>query len=200
MQPWRRVIAVLRRMGHSHSAAQLAMQRERWLRRIGHVGQTTPGLLRWLPRLGHFLFGLLAGYGLRPHRLIGWAVGVWLASAAVFWLASEEGLMAPTHPQVYGDARLQSCRTPKPHWTGCAAVPPEYPRFEPLGYSLDLLVPLLDLQQERTWAPMTATASALPGAGDAVRWLGWLEALFGWMALLLGAVSLGGWADRDRRD
>ncbi len=49
----------------------------------------------------------------------------------------------------------------------------------------------------RRWAALRPPSSHL---GDAVRWLGWLEALFGWLLVLLGAISLGGWAERDRRD
>lgn len=200
MQPWRRLVAVLRNMGHEHSGSTIAMRRETVLRRIGRIGLGTPAALRWLPRLGHAAFGALAGYGLRPQRLLGWCLAVWLACTAAFWFAAEEGVFAPTDAQVFNDPRAASCRTPRPHWTHCPALPAEQPRFDALGYSLDQLVPLVDLQQVRHWAPMGSSPTASSHLGDAVRWLGWLEALFGWLIVLLGAISLGGWAERDRRD
>jgi hypothetical protein len=200
MQPWRRVISVLHQMGHSHSASQIAVRRESVLRRIGRVGLGMPVALRWLPRAGHAAFGALAGYGLRPQRLLGWALAAWLACTAAFWFAAEEGVFAPTDAQVFSDPRAASCRTPRPHWTRCPALPAEQPRFDALGYSLDQLVPLVDLQQVRHWAPMGGRLGEGVQVGDGVRWLGWLEALFGWVVLLLGLVSMSGWADRDRRN
>ncbi len=80
-QPWRRLIRVLRRMGHEHRAARVAMRRETWRRRAGRVGEWAPRGLRWLPWLGHAAFGVLAGHGHRPVRLLGWAVGVAAVSA-----------------------------------------------------------------------------------------------------------------------
>ena len=70
-------------------------------------------------------------------------------------------------------------------------MPPAYSTFQPLLYSADLILPLVDLQQENDWSPMVLQSdgrSSLWG-GICVRWLMWLEILFGWgMSLLLVAV------------
>jgi hypothetical protein len=87
-QPWRRLIRVLRRMGHDRRAGSIAMRREGWLRRSGRVGAWAPSALRWLPQAGHVLAGLLAGHGHRPGRLVGWLAAVWLACGAVYWAVS----------------------------------------------------------------------------------------------------------------
>lgn len=201
--PWRRLIAVLRKMGHDAVAAHVAMQREVTLRRIGRIGATAPAGWRWLPRLAHRLFGLVAGYGHRPQRLAGWAVGLWLAGAALFWAAAEQGAIAPSDPAVYADARYAACRAPAARWTDCAALPREHPAFQPLAYSLDRLLPMADLQQARSWHPVAQgmrTPPAWPiGWGDGARWLGWAESLFGWLAVFTLIASLAGWTDRDRR-
>lgn len=89
--PWRRVIHVLRRMGHGPSAAQVAIGRERHLRRIGHVGRGAPPALRWLARLGHDAWGLAAGYNHRPARLLGIVAVACLLGAATWW-AAERGV------------------------------------------------------------------------------------------------------------
>lgn len=94
MHPWRRLIVVLARMGHGHSAAEVALRRERWLRRIGRVGLSLPPALRWLARAAHTAWGAAAGYGWRPHRLAGWSVVVCLAGAAGLWAAEQHGLLA----------------------------------------------------------------------------------------------------------
>ena len=90
MQPWRRLIRVLRRMGQEHRAASIAMRRERWLGRIGVVGAWAPPGLRWLPRLGHRLLGALAGYGYRPARLLVWLLAVWLACGLAYWACAPD--------------------------------------------------------------------------------------------------------------
>ena len=87
--PWRRTIRVLRRMGHGPSATQLEIGRERHLRRIGHVGRGLPPALRWLARLGHAAWGLAAGYGHRPARLLVVAAVVALLGGAAYWAAAQ---------------------------------------------------------------------------------------------------------------
>jgi hypothetical protein len=83
--PWRRAIRVLRRMGQESEAGALAIGGERHRRRIGRVARNAPAPLRWLARGGHAAWGLVAGYGHRPWRLI--AIGVVAGSlgAAAYW-------------------------------------------------------------------------------------------------------------------
>jgi hypothetical protein len=173
MQPWRRVIRVLRRMGHAASANDLAIRREQRLRRIGRIGQTVPGALRWAARGAHRLFGALAGYGWRPQRLLGWSLGVWLLAAALFGLAQHEGALLPV---------------------GMPALSP----FSPLAYTLDLMLPLVDLNEKRHWLPAPGAAASF-GWSDMVRLAGWAVTLFGWAVALLAIASVAGWADRDRK-
>jgi hypothetical protein len=167
MHPWRRLIRVLRRMGHDHRAGSIALRRERWLRRIGWVGAWAPPALRWLPRAGHALLGLLAGHGHRPGRLVAWLAAVWLLCGTLYWAAGEPA-------------------------GGGHAEPIAASAADPFAYSLDRLLPLVDLGQESAWSGHTEWT-------DALRWIGYLETGFGWIALLLLLASFAGWVDRDRR-
>lgn len=108
LQPWRQAIRVLRRMGHEHAAASLALRRERALRQAGVVGAWAPAALRWLPRLGHGALGLLAGHGHRPGWLAAWVATVWLLCGAVYSAAAEQGAVkaAPFSPWAYSFDRL----------------------------------------------------------------------------------------------
>jgi hypothetical protein len=174
--PWRQVIKVLRRMGHGGDADALAVGRENWLRRIGRIGADAPRGLRWLPRLGHCLFGWVAGYGHRPLRLLMAMVGVWLLCAGVYQFSATQGLMAPVNP---------------------------------LLFSLERLLPLLDLWQRQA---LVGAPSGLAGLADAaevvkggsdwgavVQGVVVLEAALGWAACLTLIATIAGWADRDRR-
>ena len=87
--PWRRLIKVLRRMGRDASAGDVAIGRERHLRRAGAIGRDAPAPLRWLTRLGHDVFGMLAGYGHRPLRLLAITLALWVA-----WFWSLHGVPA----------------------------------------------------------------------------------------------------------
>jgi hypothetical protein len=200
--PWRKLISVLRNTGHAGGATQVAMRRETLLRRIGRIGETVPRAWRWLPRSAHRLFGALAGYGHRPQRLVAWAAAVWLACAAAFWVAAQQGVMTPSDPAVFADPRLAACRARSANWTECAALPREHPRFQPLAYSLDLLLPVANLRQSDAWHPAVAAPHATTpwafGWDDGVRALAWFETLFGWLVALTLVASLAGWTDRDR--
>lgn len=81
------------------------------------------------------------------------------------------------------------------------AMPSEYSTFSPFAYALDVLLPIVDLRQERDWAPRVAdqTGKALlpnmeddpSGWGYGARFVEWALILSGWAlsALLLGAVT-----------
>jgi hypothetical protein len=167
VQPWRRLIRVLRRMGHEHHAGSIALRRERWLRRVGWVGAWAPPALRWLPRAGHFMLGLLAGHGYRPGRLVGWLAAAWLLCGGVYWAAEETGHATATSSSA-GDG------------------------FSPFAYSLDRLLPLVDLGASGAWAEGSHWTHPM-------RWLSQFESGFGWLLALLLLASLAGWVDRDRR-
>ena len=177
-EPWQRVIRVLRRMGHDDHATEVAIGRERHLRRSGLIGRDAPAPLRWLPRLGHALFGAFTGYGHRPLRVLVGACVLWLGCAGVYWVADENGLMASTQPS------LTSARN---------AV-----HLQPLAYSLDVLLPLIDLRQQRRWIPAVADNS-LTSPAALVQALSWFEAACGWLATLTLLAIATGLTERDRR-
>lgn len=210
-QPWQQLIAVLRRMGHHDSARAIAIKREAHLRRVGRLGSAAPRGLRWLSSLGHRLFGMFAGYGYRPWRLVASMAMMWLLCGAMYWAAAERGVMAPTDPLVYNDPRYAHCRvdagstplarsgeSPARNWTRCAELPAEFPAFRPLAYSLDLLLPLVDLRQDQQWAALSDPRAPAGNWGSAARLLAWFEILFGWAATLMLLALVAGRLDRDR--
>ncbi len=193
-EPWRQLVGVLRHMGHDASARAVALGHERQLRKIGAIGRGAPRGLRWLVRLGHAAFGLVAGYGQRPLRLLASALAVWLLCGAAYWGAA--GGFAPSAALLVAAPRLAACRP------DCPGLPATLPAFQPLVYSLDLLLPLVDLQQQRHWAPARgAVAPALEAAigTPPLRLLGWVEAACGWALALAALVCLARWAAHDRR-
>ncbi|MDA8520886.1 hypothetical protein [Acidovorax sp. NCPPB 4044] len=208
-QPWKHLQKVLRSMGHIEDARQVAIAQENHLRSIGLIGQT-PGhwrpWRRWAHRQVaqglHIAFRALIGYGYRPLRLGAWMLGVWLACAGLYWAAALHGVMAPSNPLVFQN--LSAYKSCTPNWYLCSALPGEYTGFSPLAYSLDVLLPFVNLQQEQDWAPKTPTPlNDWPSElfthwslEHVVRLAMWFEILFGWVASLLLAAVVSGLTKR----
>lgn len=80
-------------------------------------------------------------------------------------------------------------------------MPSEYTTFSPWVYSLDVLLPIIDLRQEKDWSPRVTdeagntiaplSAGSTWGWGYVTRLFEWVLILVGWSlsALLLGAVT-----------
>lgn len=168
--PWRRLIAVLARMGERHSAGEVALRRERLLRRLGRIGRSFPRALRWLAHGAHVLYGAALGYGWRPQRLAAWLLAVWLGCAGLYWAAEQQGL----RPEA---ARRET--------------------FSALAHSADRLLPLADRDPAPRWSVPPNAPSAHADWAEGMRWLGRLETLLGWCALLGLGLS---WASRGRRE
>ncbi|CAN7287223.1 hypothetical protein LJR039_001314 [Pseudorhodoferax sp. LjRoot39] len=220
-QPWRQLQHVLRDMGHAEDARQIGVAFEQQLYRIGRIGQSREGVwppVAWCRRVvarsGHSLFGMLSGYGYRPMRLMAWMTLVWLFCAFCYWRLAlpPHGAIGPSDPLVFQHERYASCVSDSPvavsaagagtqnarNWYLCGPLLAEYSTFSPLAYSLDLLLPLVDLGQDKAWGALVPTPQATPwneflafSPGHLVRWLVWFQTLFGWIAslLLVGIVS-----------
>lgn len=89
------------------------------------------------------------------------------------------------------------------NWYLCPRVREEYTGFSPLAYSLDVILPLVDLQQQKDWGPMIPTPEqgVLSEFGEVTwkhitRFVIWFETLFGWLASLLLVAIVSGLTKR----
>lgn len=203
-QPWEQLIKVLREMGHPYEAGEIAIAKQQQMREARKI----KGWARTIP---HWIYGKMAGYGHRPMWTVRWMVAVWLIMGIVFWAGADHyGVIAPANPMITsetlypeavtlcGHGNELTTESGKTRWTECTGVPDEYSTFQPFIYSLDLILPLVDLQQEADWAPVAEgpTGKDLP-VGVVLRWLMWFEILFGWMASLMLVAVLGRLVDKD---
>lgn len=224
-QPWEQLIKVLREMGHSWDANQVAIEKQEMLRRARKIGTREPrkdfrldwGRLlptrKWIDltwnwfsnrmaRLFHICYGLLAGYGYRPTRILYWMLLVCSLSSLAYYEGRHDGLIGPTSAVIQSDADYRICgdggEPRKQHWTQCSAMPSAYTTFQPFFYSLDLILPLVDLQQDPDWAPIVTsqTGETLWG-GRLIRWLTWFEILFGWVMSLMFVAIVGRLVEKD---
>jgi hypothetical protein len=198
-QPWEQLIKVLREMGHPYDASEVAIAKQEQMRKAGVIRGGVRGAMHWL-------YGKIAGYGYRPIWTVYWMIWVWLGCAFFFQVGGSYGYMGPTTPLLNNPelaAKLNATcghrrETDKTVWTQCPDMPPEYTTFQPLTYSLDLILPLVNLQQEADWAPIVSVASGESmGYGVFLRALLWFEILFGWAASLVLVAVLGRLVEKD---
>jgi hypothetical protein len=104
-----------------------------------------------LGKLWNWLLYLTVGYGYRT-----WLAAIWLAVL----LALGSGIFAYAYPD---------------HMTATSARPPA---FQPVAYTLDVLLPIVDLGQQKAWTPQ----------GSALYWM-WALIAIGW--ILTTAVVAG---------
>ncbi|WP_235868355.1 hypothetical protein [Pseudomonas ogarae] len=226
--PWRHLQYVLKQMGHTEEALEVGLAFERRLRKAGLIGQPPGNWCRcggWLysaiAKALHSIYGALTGYGYRPMLLLGWFLFTWLTCASFYWWAAEkEGVFAPSNPIVFQHANYQRCRpdresvwrkqnppivrtVPKEftgpgNWYLCEELREEYTALSPLAFSLDVLLPLVDLHQEKDWAPLIPTPKTgleeitAFGWKYLTRWVIWFQTLFGWLCSLLLVAMVSG--------
>jgi hypothetical protein len=112
-------------------------------------------------RIGSVLLDVLVGYGYRT-----WLAGVWLLG----WWAVGTLVFAAAYPH-----HLTLAKPGAPH-----------PAFQPAVYALDMLLPVVDLDQQANWIPQ-----------GAARWFGWASILAGWILTTAVLAAITGVARRD---
>ena len=135
---------------------------------------------------------------------------MWLFSAFVYWWLAlpPNNALGPTDPLVFQNHDYAVCNAAnKGNWFLCGLLPAEYTTFSPLAYSLDILLPWVDLGQEKTWGPLVPTPERhfcveLFSFSPAhwVRLLNWFEILYGWVASLLFVAIVSGMSRRSEME
>jgi len=124
------------------------------------------------------VLGGVTGYGYRPWRALWIGVVLVAIGCGLFFAAGREGIMVPTQSEAV----------------------PAYTSFHALHYSIDIFVPLVDLDQADYWAPhegrsgtlLTVGNYTIPLSGLFLRWVGWLLNILGWVLTTLLVTGLAG--------
>jgi hypothetical protein len=183
-QPWDHLIRVLRDMGHSSDSRTVAVAKQLRLRRAGKI--------QGIRRLVHVLYGWSYGFGYRPLQLAGWVAGGVLFFAIIFWFAAAQGVMVPTDRRVLDDPQLKECqRALAVNWAQCAPLQLKYTAFNPLLYSLELIVPVIGVQLSKDWSPqLKQSCSAVDALG--ICWSAW-RPVSGRSEISAAQVATGWW-------
>jgi hypothetical protein len=99
-----------------------------------------------------FIIGAGTGYGYGYFRLVLFLIAIWIAGGLLYATAADQGAFAPSNPVIYLNKELEAkCGR---NWADCKGATPALPSFSPFTYSLDNMLPLLDLGQKRDWQPI----------------------------------------------
>jgi hypothetical protein len=184
-QPFEQLIKVLRGMGYDGDAKQIAIAKLRmrrwakwsvlWRNFIGwprrwyywpfkplQIFTLLKGAIEWFLQWLVLDLFLNNGYG-KIGPLV--AFGVILGGCAFYYeYAAQQSVFVPANPVVYNDPEIRrACAgteeapdvTVPINWYSCKKAPAELNPFRPLVYSLDLMLPVIQLGQKRDWQPMS---------------------------------------------
>jgi hypothetical protein len=134
-QPYEQLVLVLRRMGHERDAKKIAIAKQRALRRSGELG---PGAFTW-----NLILGASVGHGYRSWLAILWMLLLISIGTAVFCEAQHMGVVASADENTYPAVTFNKL--------GTLDREVGQPDFQPLLYSIDVLLPFVDLHQKSSW-------------------------------------------------
>ena len=145
-QPYRQLAKVLGEMGRDDGAIQVRIAKEIAQRRFGH--ETTP------QRAWSLILQYTIGFGYLPLRALWWIAGFVGLGTLLFGWGYRMRIITPTEEPAYRE------------FVASGEAPPHYPVFNPLVYSLENFLPVVDSTRTNTGAPTRATrCPPNPGAG-----------------------------------
>ncbi len=183
-QPYTQLAKVFREAGYEDRAKKILIARgwQRLDRMRGKLGF-------WNPKLS-WLHGMLLGFGYRIRvPLLGLivlaALGTWR-----FNIGWQDEQFNPAVPFIYNSFKKtggwgvsvgEEQRWPHPYNEKFAEELKEYPKFQPFIYSLDTLLPIVNLHQEDFWMPT-----------GYYRWYMWFHIGAGWFFTTMAVVGFTG--------
>jgi hypothetical protein len=164
--PYRQLANVYRMKGREADATKVAIARQKRLRKEGGLSKRS--------KLWNWFLQVTTGYGYELHRPLVLLAVFAVIGAVIFAWARSAGLMYATS---------SATNPPSIKATSCTSG---YLCFQPIVYSLQLLVPVVDLQETSRWLPDTSTI-----LGRLVMLYTWIAIVIGWAASAALAAGFG---------
>lgn len=172
-QPYEKLATFFQRAGHDSEAKDVRIAKEDARQRYFK----NPIKKAWW-----FLKWATIGYGYRPQRAIYLLLGLILIGSAVYWRNMDN--MTPSVSYHYNATDSSDVKG--------NFIASNYPDLNTLLYSIDVALPIVDLQQERYWMPNSDTTS-----GRFLWWFNWAEVLLGWFLASMGIAGATGIIRKD---
>jgi len=183
-QPFRQLAKVLGEAGREEGATDVLIAKQIALRRYGHQSRSQ--------RAWSWMLEVTIGFGYRPLLALWWIAGFVLLGTTLFWWGYRLRIITPTEEAAYQE------------FVANGEAPPHYPIFNPLIYSLENFLPVVELHQDKYWRPNPRhgvrgqvrrgsepiDSSSLPSRF--LRWYLWVHILAGWTITPLLFAGLSG--------
>ena len=220
-QPFEQVASTLFAMGRDKDARRILFAMENIISAGGKIPKpsivarawswlwerTGQPLWEWCGRPAwRWLLKIATGYNYLPSRMF-WASAFFVILGTILFGAAEErGYIVPHQPVVLANSEYQkivrgeetetqgypaNCPRPLAPTKAVRCLLPNYPKFCPFLFSLDVFIPVFSLHQEQYWFPKTPT--------DADSWLAkilpfwyWIEIIAGWVLVSIFGLTVTG--------
>ena len=185
--PYEQAAKVLRAMGKDIDAWDIEREKNRLQRESDGASP--------IRKLGGWFLDTLKDAVYRPLRTVKWAASVVALGVAVFAFADYHGNIVPTDSVVALSEDYKAKVAPAGDLRPTRAVPPEYPAFNPVVFSLDVFTPSAVFHQEDSWGPRSGGGDWLSPDVD-ILWLltgwYWFQVAAGWVLVPLFLLSVTG--------
>jgi hypothetical protein len=208
-QPYEQLATVLREMGHDEEARTVLIVKERLQRRARRTRAKSP-LLRAALALNDGVLAVTVRYGRQPLLALLWLILFWAVGVLVFGFAEQNSALKPNSPVVLRSLEWTMCSIERTHsrympstgevmpgraLTGqsqlsCFLSQPEassYPEFNSWMYSLDVLLPVMEIGQKQYWRPDPSKPS-----GTLTLNYYYFLSVIGWVLSLLAVAGFSG--------
>lgn len=214
-QPYEQLIKVFKAAGHERDARQIAIAKQDALRTYlrrkaiiknkdahgNELNSYVKGDGRYMRRMWLSFSRWAIRYGYESWRSAVILIFILFFGNAIFAFINDNGLMEPAKERIYTHACYTN-KTNCPHWVqvnhdaangDLRFVPPDYPEFNAFVYSVDVLLPIVDMKLESHW---------MPGSrgfwGSLGRAYFWLHIALGWVFTTIAVVGFTGLVKQDK--
>ena len=183
-QPYQQLASFYQQAGLDADARRIAIARRRDFRRYGKISR--PG------KIGNWLLDISIRYGYRTWRAAAGLAALYLLVVLFFFAASHNNAVIPvqTTPGLQTPVPGVSVQYTQtvPSATKCTT---QYPCFNPWGYAVDVVIPIINVHQADFWGPNRKAAS--PWGWSSV-WVTYLGTGLGWLLATLAVAGYTGLA------
>ncbi|NQV37586.1 MAG: hypothetical protein HQ509_06240 [Candidatus Marinimicrobia bacterium] len=134
-QPYEQLAKVFKSMGYDKLTKQILYQK--------NIDRVERGDIKGIEKFIHKILGWTIGFGYKPERALIWILLIILLGTAVFKIGNNTQLIVPTGNPIIASHSI----------TTKEKLPYNYPAFHAFIYSIDVFVPIIDLQMKRYWHP-----------------------------------------------
>jgi hypothetical protein len=208
-QPYEQLATVFREMGHIEDSRTVLLVKERRQRRARRARARSSAW--WVIfAVQDSILAVTIGYGRQPLLALAWLLFFWALGVAVFGNAERLGALKPNSPVVLRSPEWTLCGvgveeqryllSSRQAASGLARddqsqlacflgqlEASSYPEFNPWMYSLDTLLPVLDMGQKMFWRPDPSK----PGGWLTISYF-YFQSVFGWALSLLAVAGFSG--------